>query len=181
MSDIKWNGLTNEDFLENIEIARKKMRPAKLADVQSNGAAILRWLLGHKTTPTGVDGSVEAIQQCFYALLYTNELEWDVRPRTQKDVREQDEAKRVEPLSVTDVIRQNADARAAAVIMAECRRQSQTTTGRSHYQTGIIREGLTAFLDNFLVTNKIEKITRDQANAFQVLFNAEERRLQESR
>jgi hypothetical protein len=72
----------------------------------------------------------------------------------------------------------------AATIMAGLRGRTNTAGGdiRSHSLRLRIREGLEKFLNEFLLQNDITKnFTAAQAEAFQNQFNAEERRLFESK
>jgi hypothetical protein len=94
-------------------------------------------------------------------------------PRTQEQIREEEETKKYpESLSQAEVNRRTQDALKAAGIMVRLRRRTETAAAdvRSYFHKQRIREALKKFLDDFLKSHPVEKLTAAEAEAFEKSF-----------
>jgi hypothetical protein len=179
--EIKWkDGLTGQDVTENMEDVMKKMGSAKMADNAANGQAIFDWLVGHKSTPTGIDGSEEALKQAIYSLHYQGKIQWDNPPRTQADVKKADEAKNPhKTLTLAEATANRIDDERAARVMANLRSIANTGNYGRHSTNDRVRAGLTTFLNAW--TKAHPRPNLKTADAFALEFRKEETRLVSAR
>jgi hypothetical protein len=178
--EVKWkDGLTGQDVAENMEAVLKKMRPKKMKDNDENGLAIVNWLIGHKTTPTGVDGSEEALTQAIAALHYAGIIQWDVPPRTLADDKKDDESKTYKTLTLAEVTRDRIDDERAAKVMTNLRNIANSGSYGTHSTNYRVRAGLTTFLNAWTKQNPRPNLKT--ADAFALEFRKEEARLVSAR
>jgi hypothetical protein len=177
-TQIKWkDNLTGEDVVENLDAVTKRMRPKKIKDNDDNGRAILNWLIAHKTTPTGVDGSEAALEQAIAGLHYAGKIQWDVAPRTLSD--DKKDEKPFKTLNLAELTRDRIDDERAANVMAVLRNIANSGNYGRHSTNERVRAGLTTFLNAW--TKQNPRPTFKAANAFEVEFRKEEARLLETR
>lgn len=181
-TQIKWaNGLTGQDVVDNLEAVMKKMlnapHPKKMKDNDHNGREILNWLIAHKTTPTGVDGSEEALEQAIAGLHYAGRIQWDLAPRTQAD--DKRDEKKYQPRDLAEEKRNREDDERSARVMANLRNIANSGTYGIHSTNYRVREGLSTFLNTWTKANPRPNLKT--AEAFEKEFRKEEHRLVASR
>lgn len=182
--------ITPEDVEATFREVELSLGNIQILNSPENIEAILAWLgtnaVYSDAAGKGILPTPLAIKRALAELHRAGDIQYVAghAPRTQEEIREAEEAKpRPEMLSAAEVRKQTQDAMKSATVMAGLRRRTETAAAdvRSHYTKQKVRDGLKKFFEDFIRNNPVEKLTAAQAEAFEKLFNAEERRLFEEK